>query len=72
MNTTTKARKRLGPVEMHWGVQEIARAYGKTPQTVRNWIDAGKFGTYKKLPDGEIVVPDSGVQAFDNLHSSTK
>ena len=74
---TSKPKRagRLAPLEQHWSVQDVARAYGVAELTVRRWIDAGRLATVKYLPvpsgdpdaSGIMRFPDSALQKFDAI-----
>lgn len=64
---------KLSPVEQHWSLADISRAYGVSYNTVRAWVQQGRFGKVKYLPQdsstgesGPIRIPDSAIQLFDH------
>ncbi|MGQ9599768.1 MAG: helix-turn-helix domain-containing protein [Anaerolineae bacterium] len=52
--------KPLSEPTADWTVQEVARRYGVTPQTVRRWIRAGRFSGAYRLGGGQgrYRIPD--------------
>ena len=50
-------------IEPHYSPTFIAELVGVHRRTVVRWIEAGKFGNFKKIGNS-YRVPDSGLQAF--------
>ena len=50
-------------IEPHYSPTFIAELVGVHRRTVVRWIEAGKFGNFKKI-DSRYRVSDSGLRAF--------
>ena len=50
--------------EKLYTVTELANVFGKTRQTIHNWIEAGRFPNYVQLggDGGTIAIPASDVE----------
>lgn len=53
------------PREQTYTVQQVAQMYGKVPRTIYRWINTGKLRPVKKAINGELVIPQSAVDAYD-------
>lgn len=51
--------------EKVYTVTELAEIFGKTRQTIHNWIDAGRFPNHQQLggEGGTVAIPASDVEA---------
>lgn len=51
-----------------YSVAELAELFGKTRQTIYNWVDAGRFPNHVQLggEGGTIVIPASDVEVVLN------
>lgn len=50
-----------------WSVTDFSEAFGKSRQTVHNWIKDGVFPNAEPLGDGQtaaVVIPASDVEAW--------
>lgn len=64
-----KVAEKLGksmaqPIDKLWSVKELAARYDVCPQTIRNWMGAGKFGPLtgerkKKVTNQGVIEYDS-------------
>jgi predicted DNA-binding transcriptional regulator AlpA len=46
-------------------VKYLAKRYGKTERTIRRLVNQGEFPGAKRTPQNWIIVPISGVQAYE-------
>ena len=47
-------------------IRDVARAFGKSPSTVRAWVERGDFAGAYKLNGKQWRIPASAVDAFQN------
>lgn len=52
------------PFEVYFGTREIALRLDKSGRTVRRWIAGGLFGPGVVTVGGDVMVPQSGIEAF--------
>ena len=64
-----KLEKYLSPEpDRLWSVQELAARYDVCPQTIRNWMEAGKFGPL--TGERKKKVTNQGVIEYDNRQAA--